>query len=384
MKRSFQSDKFDKKRRVELSILKLPTDILIICFQQLSPIDIINLSCVDKQHRHELTRFIFNRIKCTWHSLMSLEHSSDIAKVYPFASQLRVLDCYSYGEWQIDPFPRLHYFPNLSHLLINSSSSSNWLKYRQNNQITKLTLYYEAGHSESEAMVDANLNSKNPKRINHLVSTNAKIFSLLHLCDFSNLTEVTLYDYHFNWEIDDTSQLHAILLKALALIDCTWEYPFELGQFNVNSSILTLSIRYTSNHAFILLERFTKFLENPMDSNSESIQALSIIFQSKYDTWLKVLSTTQLSILLGEKFPKLLYLRLSGWLLNLNTFNSYMELLNDNNLKMLDLSITDTSSRTTSNQLIHTIVQQADRQFPWMAFHLRVLPRCRLQEESFL
>ncbi|CAR65886.1 DEHA2G01012p [Debaryomyces hansenii CBS767] len=370
-KRSYQSDNTDKRRRVDISLLNLPTDILVICFQQLSSTDITNLSCVSKQYREELIHFVFNKIKCTWYDLIKLDPLSVINGLNRFISQVRIVDSYSYGEWQIDIFPVLHtYFPNLSRLLVNSSSSSNWLKYRKSNAITGLTLYYEAGHHESEIATNLLSSANNPKRISHkLVSTNAKLFNLFHLDNMPNLTTLTLNNYHFNWENDASS--HLTHLSKLSLIDCTWEYPFDLSQFNINNSLTQLLIQYTNNNSFILSERFTKFLENPTNFQRTAIQELSILF-TKFDTsWLKPLSTKQLARFIGDNFPNLIYLRLSGWLLNLKNFNSYMSLLEDNNLKVLDLCITDSSSSTDRDNLIHNILQQSRTHFPWMKLALR-------------
>ncbi|CUM53567.1 unnamed protein product [Debaryomyces tyrocola] len=370
-KRPYQSDNTDKRRRVDISLLNLPTDILVICFQQLSSTDIINLSCVSKRYREELIRFVFNKIKCTWYDLARLDPLSVINGLNQFISQVRIVDSYSYGEWQIDIFPVLHtFFPNLSRLLVNSSSSSNWLKYRESTVITSLTLYYEAGHHESEIATNLLSGTNNPKRISHkLVSTNAKLFNLFHLDNMPNLTTLTLNNYHFNWEHDASS--HLTHLNKLSLIDCTWEYPFDLSQFNINNSLTQLLIQYTNNNSFILLERFTKFLENPTNFQRTAIQELSILFTKFNNLWLKPLSTKQLARFIGDHFPNLIYLRLSGWLLNLKNFNSYMSLLEDNNLKVLDLCITDSSSSTDRDNLIHNILQQSRTHFPWMKLALR-------------
>lgn len=370
-KRTYQSDNTDKRRRVDISLLNLPTDILIICFQQLSPIDITNLSSVNKQHREELICFVFHKIKCTWYDLTKLEPFSIIIGLNRFISQVRIVDSYSYGEWQIDIFPILHtYFPNLTRLLVNSSSSSNWLKYRESADITCLTLYYEAGHHESEAAASLISNTNNPKRISHkLASTNAKLFNLSHLDKMPNLTTLTLNNYHFNWE--NETGLYLSHLSKLVLVDCTWEYPFDLSQFNINNSLNKLFIQYTNNNSFILLERFTKFLENPMNSQYTAIQELSILFTNFDHLWLKPLSTKQLARFIGNHFPDLIYLRLSGWLLNLKNFNSYMSLLEDNNLKVLDLCITDSSSSPNNDRLIYDILQNSKNRFPWMKLLLR-------------
>lgn len=372
-KRSYQSDNTSKRRRVDISLLNLPTDILIICLQQLSSTDVINLSCLNKQYRAELIRFVFNRIKCTWYDLTKLNPSSVINGHNRFTSQVRIVDSYSYGEWQIDIFPIMHsYFPNVSRLLVNSSSSSNWLKYRESTIITGLTLYYETGHHESETATSLLSNSNNPKRISHkLVSNNAKLFNLFHLDNMPNLTTLTLNNYHFNWENDKDTGSHHIHLKKLYLIDCTWEYPFDLSQFNIGNSLTQLLIQYTNNNSFILLERFTKFLENPTNFKQTAIQELSILFTNFDTSWLKPLSTKQLNRFMGDFFPDLIFLRLSGWCLNLKDFNSYMSLLEDNNLKILDLSITDSSSSTNRDKLIHNILHQSKIQFPWMKLALR-------------
>ena len=164
-------------------------------------------------------------------------------------TQLRIVDCDSYGEWNMDIFSDLLIdLPRLRHLLINSKFSSNWLKYRQDDNLQQLTLYFEP---QDTRQVPGEIVSSSSTTTTTTIN---RIFSLEHIANFKMLTKLRLWHYHLYWEdipcIDRggcrAPQLHV-------------EFPFTLSQFNYNSNIRRLVVSYAEGNAFAVSERYREF-----------------------------------------------------------------------------------------------------------------------------
>lgn len=368
MKRPLSSNTSPHKRSkpAGATLLCLPPELLEHIFGLLSRRDVISLSCTDSHHRSELSRYVYNGAQILWYDLTNgthglLEHSR-------WVQSLRIVDHYAYGEWQIDIFGghlSRDVFPNLRHLYVNSTNSTNWLKYRENDFLTSLSLYFDPTHLELlQKLHSAPLRPA-------IVSTNPKIFNITHLNHFTRLTELFLDLYHFNWHFhDDLNQLTR--LQKLKIRNCTWEYPFNLSQFNLNDSLETLEIEYSESNSFILSERFNTFLEAPLTGHSHSIRDLSIVFEDYPDhTWHKLLSFRQLGSLINkESFPRLRHLMLSGWLLNISHFHQYLLSVlspQDNQLTELTVHAVDQPSVVTSVAQVQEI---AKKRFPGMQLRL--------------
>lgn len=341
-----------KRRKTRISdILFLPEEVLHLIFKHLKLLDICNLSSTDKQHRKELSRFAFLRIKGTWNALINLSEGSSIKNFSEYVHELRLVDCYSYGEWLIDIFSILRrYFPELKHILINSVNSSSWLKYRMCNYLSHLTLYYEPGHIESIL-----LEPENSKKVKHDGTLKCqKSFSLSHLKNFANLRSLSLHYYCFNLndDLEAASGFKFCQLSELSLIDCTWEYPYDLSYFNKSNTLKKLYIRYTKDNSFVLLERFTLFLARPMEQHSLSITELSIIFSDFSSPFMKTLSKKQFACLVPPQFPNMRALTLRGWLLYAKDIEYLLEMLQDSKLKLLDIDFSNPSGTSSPSEAV--------------------------------
>ncbi|KAF6072420.1 hypothetical protein FOB64_000463 [Candida albicans] len=84
--------------------------------------------------------------------------------------------------------------PRLRHLLINSKFSSNWLKYRQDDNLQQLTLYFEP---QDTRQVPGEIVSSSSTTTTTTIN---RIFSLEHIANFKMLTKLRLWHYHLYWE----------------------------------------------------------------------------------------------------------------------------------------------------------------------------------------
>lgn len=368
MKRRHSDDLVPHKRpkAASTTLLCLPPELLEHIFDLISRRDVIGLSCTDSLHRAELSQYVFKGAKVLWYDLTNGTHG--LAEHSRWIQTLRIVDYYAYGEWQIDIFGAhitRDLFPNLRHLHVNSINSSNWLKYRKCDFLTSITLYFD--HSHLELLQKLHRAPLRPA----IVSTNPKIFSITHLNHFSRLSSLSLDLYHFNWHFhDDLNQV--TWLQKLRIRNCTWEYPFNLSQFNLNDSLETLDIEYSESNSFILSERFNTFLEAPLVDHSHSIRNLSIVFEDYPDhTWHKLLSSRQLGKLINMySFPRLRRLKLSGWLLNLSHFHHYLlTLLNPEQNKLMELVVAAVGQPSVKTSVAE-IEEVAKKRFPEMKLSL--------------
>lgn len=351
-------------------LFKLPNEVLFSIFTCLAPVDLIHLATTCRSFRRELRPIILSKVKVVWSDLINyfnVLHNNEPAvvpnifgKFIHLIHSLRITDYYSYGEWQIDIFDKiLHKFPNLTKLSINSINSSNWLKYRGIDNLKSLTLYFDEFNVNNSTLL--------PKP-NNIVSTNPKIFNIHHLVNFTNLHKLELFSYHFNWDNFEESIPLCLQIDHLILHNCTWEYPFQIHQFNENDCLKTLEIYYSNNHSFILSERFNEFLSNPLHSNSQSIETLVLCFNNYHDhSWHKHLSIPQFEKFINRaKFPNLRDLKLYGWVLNLRIFTQFVTRLEKFNLNHLDLRIelSDVNvNQFTQNLLIKSSKQMLNKHY---------------------
>ncbi|KAK6455205.1 uncharacterized protein RJT20DRAFT_55458 [Scheffersomyces xylosifermentans] len=409
MKRTVMADEDDsspseKKYKLQheddvIDFVSLPVDTQLLVFQNLERTDVINLSCVNSRYRSGLLHQVFRSIKTTWQALLAETKKDNndnfFARFRQTIKQVRIIDCYSYGEFHIDIFTLLineQKLPNLQHLLINTSNSSNWLKYRTNTNINELTLYYEQNHVESQ---DEFLTS-NPKNINQLVrntgaNTSPRIFHLNHVSGFKGLTKLNLTKYHFNWEKEDKIDIST--LRELRLSDCTWAFPFQLSQFNVNNSLKLLGLNYIRSNAFVLSERFNVFLLDQDDGSLGSVETIEIdISQSDFSeqTTLYPRAFGRVwSFRLFKKFingnshPRLRRLKCHGWLMNLQNFQAYLRSIErgENNLELLDILVLDPINDQFEEDMA-AIKKEAAILFPRMKLKLKVAISMEKQQEK--
>lgn len=360
MKRSYScntSDEKVKRQKFRLNILTIPNDIQNLIFSKLQKKDIISLSSINKEHREELISTVFKNIKGTWHSLVN---DKLILSKYSYnIIQLRITDCDSYSEWQVDFNSFLRKLPNIKHLLINSGNSSNWLKYRSNCQINELSLFFE--------------NLEQPTVNNVISSRSPRIFSIEHVNKLENLKRLNLDSYHFNWEPKDNFKVAHI--ESLTLNNCTWEYPFKLSQFNYSGTIKKMVITYSKKNAFILSERFNQFLiGSEVFENVEDLEILLFnndsITLNEYRFWEKYLYWANFSKFFDRiMFPLLKRLKLHGWDLNLENLRIFLRKINreQNRLQELDMRIVSQKSIK-----LPIVISECNELFPLMKFKLKI------------
>lgn len=323
-----------KRLKREISLCSLPDQVLDLVFEYSGTAALVNLSSMNKYYREQLLAMIFKRIKVTWFELQALEFQQFLVRNKAIVRQIRVIDSFSYGEWQVDIFKGiLQEIPHLAKFAVNSFNSSNWLKYREHENITCLKMYYDFKHNETEEC-HANPNPKNIQRLNK-PSKIPKIFDLHHLKGFRNLVQLHLSDYHFNWD----EKMDLISLKLITLVDCTWEYPFTPLKFNENNSVIEFKLQYSDDNSFILLERFVKFLSDPFQNNCH-IQRMGITLTSTEHGRVHYLSFSKLNSFLNEqKFPNLKDLDFTGWEIEEKSLFNYLTQIGTVNINTLTVDL---------------------------------------------
>lgn len=247
---------------------------------------------VSHELREKLLPVVFSKVKGTWEEIIELQTKSETNfQSKQFVKLLRITTSNSYNEYKQDTFGLLlspQVFPNLVEVLVNSVNLSYWLKYNKCSHVRALTLYCDN------------------------VFRGVKIFQLSHVDNFSSLRLLCLHNYHFNWEYDSLSA--GVGLRKLTLHDCTWEYPFDLAFFNLEDTLQELTITYSNNNSFTLLERFISFLNNPFKGHSASLLDVNISFVD-INKNKKLLSPTILQTFI-ESFEGMEQLTLRGWITN--------------------------------------------------------------------
>lgn len=297
----------------DLTLISLPTEVLQMIFSHLTRQDIINLSTLDYNFRKRLVPLIFSEIQFTWKKI--IQRDNDFFEKYKyFINQARISDSNALHEWNYDVFTELLInLPKLKHLLINSESSSNWLKYRQHDNIKQLTLYC----------------------LNHVVGlyrqTNSRIFSLDHIANFKMLKKLELHNYRFYR--DHRQSYPVLILEDISLVNCSWDFPFEISLLNYNENIKKLTLRNSGNDSFIVSERYRNFLDNEVLLSLEELDIS--ITQGKLTSSLNRLMVSR--FMNTANFPHLLKLRLCGWNTTYNISNWFSKLPENNVLQILEL-----------------------------------------------
>ncbi|ODQ80290.1 hypothetical protein BABINDRAFT_161252 [Babjeviella inositovora NRRL Y-12698] len=223
-------------------IADFPNEIIHHILRYLSQTDLINLSSSTKTFRGRFLSLVFAKIKVHWHDLDAASSSERNLSLFPhtaYARKIRFLDSSPGPEWNLNLGTHLFQLaPSANELEFRLLNSSSWLKYKDVDiPITMITL--------------ANIN-QSPALHKHL-------FDLNHLRNFTQLTDVTLRGFNVRWrDLDDNVTPR---VKTLKLVDCTWEYPFTMTQFDPHHSLQKLTVSYTHNNSFVLSERFQDFLK---------------------------------------------------------------------------------------------------------------------------
>lgn len=244
--------------------------------------DLINLSATSSTIRLLIIPWIFTNIKVTWDQLVNHyvdksinifseiplhphyklsqfnPHAKDIhEKRHSGSYSVRITDASLKYEWSF-PF---HLLKEVKCLTMNTSKSTNFFKYflQDNSMLQTLNLSYVKGEGAG------NCNA-------------APVFSLEHLNKFKALRNLVLQNYSIEYfepmnspvsntidakkieaEGDDPCSLPH--LTTLKLINCSWEYPFDLLNFDCGS-LKEITIVYTLDHFMLFSERFKSLVRN--------------------------------------------------------------------------------------------------------------------------
>lgn len=281
MKRRQTHDKCTKKPRKITTLCALPQEIVHEVLRHL-PLDALKLlACTSREVRRLVSPALFRCISTTWEQLVGLTDFAPRGAV----RQLRIRDASSYNEYQ-QSFSILlsrTRFPHLQSVLVNLVNSSHWLKYN-------------AGHFLALKMYSAE-------------PISPRVFSIAHVHKFPLLRRLALEFYHFDW----TNNV-SVHLEELLLVNCTWEYPFNLDSFNTQGLLRTLDIAFSHNHDFVLSERFGDFLQNPLPATKDSVHAVSLLFVNT-TRYRRHLTPQILRAFCG--FASLALLTFDGWTVNL-------------------------------------------------------------------
>ncbi|RCK57982.1 hypothetical protein Cantr_06538 [Candida viswanathii] len=298
-----------------LTLVSLPTEILDIIFSHLTKQDIINLSTLDYDFRKNLIPVVLLEVLFTWKQI--IQRSDDFFEKYKYLiQQVRISDSNSLHEWNYDVFTELLIrLPNLKRLLIHSQSSSNWLKYRQHDNLEQLTLY----------CVNHNVGLFSPM--------NNKFFSLDHVANFKMLKRLELHNYRFYRDL--ARSYPVLIIEDIALINCSWDFPFEISQLNYNENIRRLTLRNSGNDSFIVSERYRYFLESEVLKSLEELEIS--ITEGKLSSSLNCTMVSRFMKM--ENFPSLLKLRFRGWNTTYNISHWFNKLPENNTLQVLELKL---------------------------------------------
>lgn len=287
-----------KKQKIARQLVELNQDVLDHALSYLETDDLCNLSLVSHDFRLKLLHFMFAKVKVSWGNLIYLQTKRTSFKSTEYVRSVRITVPDSYNEYKqvnyaFEELISTKVFPNLVEVSVNSQSLSYWLKYNKCSQIRDLTLYCDNWFR------------------------GVKIFQLSHVDNFDNLRLLCLHKYHFNWSKEDVKP--KIGLTKLLLHDCTWEYPFDLVHFNLDDTLRDLTITYSNNNPFTILERFLSFLKDPFAGHSESLRSvkMQIVDVTHNKLHKNLLSLTVFDKFL-ESFSGIEHLHFWGWTTNLN------------------------------------------------------------------
>lgn len=301
MKRLAEEDSTPKKRATAphpaVSLTDLPSAVIDFIFSLLEKDDILRLLLLNKIFRSTFKCYAFDTVNASWNKLIEMDDSDSVlCQNKHLIHNLRITPASTYHEYIQNLFGRLlssDRFPLLSNVEVNTHNSSYWLRHNKNDNLKGITL--------RSLLKDAR---------------DYKIFDMTHLRNFTNLTLLTLHNYHFLVNEEET---FSGSLSLLNLHDCTWEYPFNIVSFNLNDTLENLCITCQNRPEFIYLERFLDFLKNPVPGHSKSIRNIRIEIPGKTYEHLTPLVLRSFFM----SFPRLDKLSLIGWVVkqaNIETF----------------------------------------------------------------
>lgn len=261
-----------KRRRLLSSFFRLPHEVLEILLSELSITDLVNLGSCSKEYYKVLKPYIYNCICLSWNDLLSLEKGGleNISDVVKFVECVKIKEYNIRNEWSYDYEILNKKFTNMTSLKMHISNSSNFLKYLQGDglNLEKLELI--------------------------VMNRESNLFNIDHLSKIS-VRHLKLDGFLIDFEDIDK------MITSLELVNCYWNYPFELDQFK---NLIVLTLNYSNE--FIISERFRGFLMNPTLLNLEILK----IINNNQNLKLYIPGKSIKNI--ADKLPKLREIQLEG------------------------------------------------------------------------
>lgn len=280
----------NKRRRLSSLFFQLPHEIVQILISNLHVGDLVSLGRCSSEYHSFLKPYIYNCISLKWDDLLKLEKGElKIDRVRSFVECLKIKEYDLRKEWNYDYPVLMKAFNNLKVLKMNISNSSNFLKYLSGNGLKLDELELKSMNSE------------------------ANIFSIDHLRKIE-VEKLKLEGFLLDFEDLDEK------IKSLQVVDCYWNYPFEIYQFK---KLRELVLNYSNE--FILSERFRRLL---MDPSLPFLEKLVIINNNPE---LRLYITNKNINLLCEKLPKLQMIELEGNIIGSQTSSKKLLGLQQNN-----------------------------------------------------
>lgn len=244
--------------------LPLPHELLLLVLGHLSKNDIKTISQCNRALRRQLKPYLFNQVVLDWGFIrahfkdlfIGKKRDSEGVVVLPLpddtgikhmVEKITIEEPNLQYEWNFQFGRMIKQFHNLTELTLCIQGSSNFLKYNEGlNTVTHLSL---------------------------ITASDSGTFNLDHCKQFTSLKKLICKGFTLDFDIEDTLGL-PFELKELELVNCSWNYPFQLKNFGPN--IVRLQLIY-QDHQFMLSERFREFLHNP---HFPRLQELTISNQS--------------------------------------------------------------------------------------------------------
>lgn len=298
-------------------LINIPEELLNLILNNLDRKDLINLSCINKEHRLLFYCDIFKNIQIKWQDINYFLNNFKLLNLIErikILSNLNNLKETNKSEWNISFKKLFENCKNLKDMQIELLTSGRCLKYKDDfdieltNKINKMTLV-----------------SKIKENNEGFINDNA-MFELTQLQRFHKIKQLTLKNFCIGKDIyfypkikEDLSDFNKrcndgklVELQDIKLINCTWEYPINLKEVfspeypinnsNNNNNLINnrknckpkkIGLYYSGNFIkFLNCERFKNFINT--DYNDK------FLFEIDFYDELKELEI----ILMNDKFKE--------------------------------------------------------------------------------
>lgn len=265
-------------------LMNIPNEILNMILEKLNRKELINLSCINREHRGLLYYEIFKNIQFKWKDIkFFLENFKQLNNV---ESVLILCDLKNeketnHGEWNVSFKKLFERCLNLNEMYIELITSGRCLKYKDDfdvelsNKIIKITLESQSHCNSGDVNDNAMFELTQLQRFHKIKELTLKRFSIAKDIYFYPKIKEDMSDFEKR-----RNDGKLIELKDINLVNCAWEYPINLKEvfspdypipglnsFNVNKQKnckpKKLGLYYSGDYIkFTGCERFKSFINN--------------------------------------------------------------------------------------------------------------------------